>query len=131
MGATLKTATEVEVHDVVRFFHGDGPAAQFEAGHKQGGTYCCIGCGADSGHFADSYRAPMHSLLEWQKFVLQGGTWRKGGLCMYPHTYYITCMHIHIHVRVCIPVLFTYSNINVVGTQRIAFYGMYIHVYIK
>ena len=86
MRETLKTATEVEVHNVVRFFHGDGPAAQFEAGHKQGGTYCCIGCGADSGCFADiaySYRAPKRSLLERQEFVLQGTAWRKGGLCIY------------------------------------------------
>ena len=49
LGNELKTATGVEVHDILRFFYGNGPAAQFEAGHKQGGTYCCVGCGASSG----------------------------------------------------------------------------------
>ena len=86
MKETLRTTTGVEVHDVVRFFYGDGPAAQFEAGHKQGGTYSCVGCGADSGRFtviAYSYRSPKRSLLERQEFVLQGKEWRKGGSCTY------------------------------------------------
>ena len=84
MKETIRTTTGVEVHDVVRFFYGDDPAAQFEAGQKQGGTYCYIGCGADSGRFTDiaySYRAPKRSLLELQEFVLQGKAWRKGGSC--------------------------------------------------
>ena len=72
----------VEVTDVIRFFYGDGPAAQFEAGHKQGGRYCCVGCGADSGRFSDiaySYRSPKPSLKERQDFVLKGRAWKKGG----------------------------------------------------
>ena len=80
---TLKTSTGVEIHDVVRFFYGDGPATQFEAGQKQGGTYCCVGCGADSSRFADiaySCRAPKHTLQERQQFVLEGNAWKKGGL---------------------------------------------------
>lgn len=71
-----------EVIDVPRFFYGDAPAAQFEAGHKQGGTYCCIGCGANSGRFSDiaySFRSPKLSLQERQDFVLQGKAWKKGG----------------------------------------------------
>ena len=82
MRETISTTTQVEVHDVLRFFYGDGPAAQFEAGHKQGGTYCCVGCGADSGCFTDiaySYHAPKLTLQERQAFVLQGNAWRKGG----------------------------------------------------
>jgi hypothetical protein len=35
----------VQVNDVMRFFHGDGPAQQFEAGNSVGGNYCCVGCG--------------------------------------------------------------------------------------
>ena len=72
----------VEVTDVIRFFYGDGPAAQFEAGHKQGGRYCCVGCGADSGRFSDiaySYHSPKPSLKERQDFVLKGRAWKKGG----------------------------------------------------
>ena len=72
----------VKVHDTVRFFYGEGPAAQFEAGHKQGGTYCCVGCGANSNCFTDiafCYCAPKPSLLEIQEFVLQGKTWKQAG----------------------------------------------------
>ena len=50
--------------------------------HKQGGTYCCVCCGAESGHFsgiAYSYRSPKPSLKERQEFVLQGKAWKKGG----------------------------------------------------
>ena len=76
------TSNGVEVVDVVRFFYGDGPAAQFEAGHKQGGTYCCVGCGAESERFSDiaySYRSQKLSLKERQQFVVQGKAWKKGG----------------------------------------------------
>ena len=79
---TTFTMAGVEIRDIIRYFHGDGPAAQFEAGHKQGGNYCCIGCGAHSERFADiaySYRAPKISFQERQEFVLQGKAWRKGG----------------------------------------------------
>ena len=72
----------VDVVDIVRFFYSDGPAAQFEAGHKQGGIYCRVGCGAESGRFSDiaySYRSPKPSLKERQEFVVQGKAWKKGG----------------------------------------------------
>ena len=82
VGKMFCTKSGVKVHDTVRFFYGDGPAAQFEAGHKQGGTYCCVGCGANSNCFTDiayCYRAPKPSLLERQEFVLQGKTWKQAG----------------------------------------------------
>jgi len=47
------TKDGVEVIDIARFFYGDGPATQFEAVNKQGGTYYCTDCGADSGCFSD------------------------------------------------------------------------------
>ena len=76
----------VEVVDCIRFFYGDGPAAQVEAGHKQVGRYCCVGCGADSSRFSDiaySYRSPKPSLKERQEFVLKGKAWKEGGQNMY------------------------------------------------
>ena len=79
---TMKTQNGIEVYDILRFFYGDGPAAQFEAGHKQGGNFCCIGCGAHSSRFEDiayCYRAPKSTLQERQEFVLQGEAWKKGG----------------------------------------------------
>ena len=99
MRETLKTATGVEVHDILRYFYGDGPAAQFEAGQKQGGTYCCVGCGAGSGRFSDiayTYKAPKRSLLERQEFVLQGKARKKGGLC--------TCICIYIIIIIVLQV---------------------------
>ena len=79
VGERLLTRRGVPVRDLVRFFHGDGPAAQFEAGNKQGGIYCCVGCGADSSRFTDiaySYRAPKPTLKERQEFVLHGRVWK-------------------------------------------------------
>ena len=34
-----------ELKDVMRFFHGDGPASSFEIGHQKGGNYFCWDCG--------------------------------------------------------------------------------------
>ena len=86
MGQKLHTRMGIPVSDVVRFFYGDGPTVQFEAGHKQGGTYCCI---AQSGRFADiayCYRAPKPTLKERQDFVLQGKAWKRGGKQCNTHT---------------------------------------------
>ena len=44
MRNTLTTTAGVEVRDIIQFFYGDVSAA-----HKQGGSYCCVGCGAHSG----------------------------------------------------------------------------------
>ena len=37
----LFTTTGISVHDIVRFFHGDGPAQQFDAGNNIGPFVCC------------------------------------------------------------------------------------------
>jgi len=61
--------------DVVRFFHGDGPAQQVEAGSKMGGTYPCVGCTARCSMFDDvaySFRAKKHSIADRQTFVIEG-----------------------------------------------------------
>ena len=50
---TLNLSTGEEVIDIIRFFHGDGPAAQFESGNTIGGNYCCVGCGARSDRLDD------------------------------------------------------------------------------
>ena len=38
------TVDGLEFRDIMRFFKGDGPAAQFEAGQQKGGHYKCCGC---------------------------------------------------------------------------------------
>ena len=64
----------------LQVFPGDGPAAQFEAGHNIGGKYRCIGCGAESHHFDNLtyyFRCPKLSLRERHEFVLKGKMWKK------------------------------------------------------
>ena len=81
MGAPISLANGVVVTDIVRFFHGDGPAQQFEAGHFIGGNYCCVGCGAHSSCFDDvvhSCRSEKHNLQSRQNFVIKGHAWKKG-----------------------------------------------------
>ncbi len=107
VGDRIVTKKGVPVKDVVRFYHGDGPAAQFEAGHKQGGTYCCAGCGADSNRFNDlaySYRAPKPTLKERQEFVLKGRAWKQGGKTMsYIDSNLISCvLCLFVFVCVCV-----------------------------
>ena len=80
MGTKLFTSEGLEITDVLRFFHGDGPAQQFEAGHSIGGNYCCVGCGARSTLFDDivhCYRSPKLSFKDRQEFVLKGASWEK------------------------------------------------------
>ena len=81
MGAPISLANGVVVTDIVRFFHGDGPAQQFEAGHSIGGNYCCVGCGAHSSCFDDvvhSCWSEKHNLQSRQNFVIKGHAWKKG-----------------------------------------------------
>ena len=76
----LETTSGIVVRDVCRFFHGDGPAAQFEAGHSVGGKYSCVGCGAESHRFDDlayCFHCPKPSLAERQEFVLKGEIWKQ------------------------------------------------------
>lgn len=78
LSTELRTENGYAVNDCFRLFHADGPAAQFEAGNKQGGHLCCVQCGADSDRFDISYcyHAPTRTLAEHQKFVLQGEAWK-------------------------------------------------------
>ena len=65
----LNTQQGVAVTDVLKFFHADGPARQFEAGNKIGGHYSCVECGAHSDRFdelAYSYRCSKVTLAERQ-----------------------------------------------------------------
>lgn len=75
MKEPLYTQKGTQITDTLRFFHGDGPAQQFEAGNKIGGNYPCTGCDAKSSLFDDiaySFRADHVTLTDRQKFILQG-----------------------------------------------------------
>ena len=68
------------------FFYGDGPAAQFEAGQKQGGTYCCV----DFQILLTIIGLP--SVLFWsdRSLYCKGKHGKK--------EVYATSIHIHVHV---------------------------------
>ena len=55
----------IAIHDKMRLFKGDGPAAQFEAGHQKGGNYPCWGCSiykGDISNFVHASSLPLISL---------------------------------------------------------------------
>ena len=78
VGVNLKTIDnqyeDVTINDRMRFLHGDGPAASFEAGNQKGGHYFCPSCDVHSS-FTDnisySYQLALHSLEDIRPMVLQ------------------------------------------------------------
>ena len=59
----VETKDGIQITDRLHFFTGDHPAAQFEQGTKQGGTYKCGACGCKESMFDDQ----AHSLtFQWQ-----------------------------------------------------------------
>ena len=69
------TTTGVPVADKMRFFHGDSPSRQYEAGQQKGGNFYCAVCGANAHrvHELDYvFRCPHVSLEDRQQLVLKG-----------------------------------------------------------
>ena len=63
------------LNDIMRFFHGDGPATQLEAGNKKGGHYFCPSCDIHSCQTDDiacCYQHKIKSLADKKDFVLRG-----------------------------------------------------------
>ena len=44
----IYTTDNVKIQDNLRYFHGDGPAAQFECGNQKMGHYFCVSCNVSS-----------------------------------------------------------------------------------
>lgn len=81
--SSIKTQSSQPITDIVRFFHGDHPAQQFEAGNARGGIYPCVTCSTHRRLFDDLsyvYRQPVITLAHRQHFLLQGKAWRNGGI---------------------------------------------------
>ena len=79
LSTPLHLNTGTEVHDTLRFFHGDGPAQQFEAGNTVGGDFCCVSRSTKSNRMDDiaySFRSEKRSLEERQAFLLKGCAWK-------------------------------------------------------
>ena len=80
MQEDITTFNSTPMHDVVRFFHGDKPAQQFECGNKVGGHYPCVMCHAHANRFDDlayCFRCDTISLADRQTFMLSGAMWEE------------------------------------------------------
>ena len=78
----IKGSTGKRITDTLRYFHGDGPAQEFEIGHNRGGHYPCIACHTHVSRFDDlchAYRNPTITVKDHQQFMLDGKAWQKGG----------------------------------------------------
>lgn len=67
------TSNGVQITDIMRFFHGDGPQQEFEAGAQKGGNAGCASCSGDARKYKDLavfLRGPHLSLSEHFKKVL-------------------------------------------------------------
>ena len=75
MNVKINTSNGVEITDVMRFFHGDGPEQQFEVGEQKGGNAGCASCSGDARKYKDltvSLSRHHLTLSERLKKVLQG-----------------------------------------------------------
>ena len=78
----IEESTGKHITDTLRYFHGDGPAQEFETGHNRSGHYPCIACHTHVSRFDDlchAYRNSAVTLKDHQQFMLDGKAWQKGG----------------------------------------------------
>ena len=78
LGEPLSLSSSTQTN-IMQFFHGDGPAQQFEACNSIGGNYCCVGCSVKSDRIDDiaySFWCMKLGLQYWQEFLLQGMVWK-------------------------------------------------------
>ena len=80
LSATVTTLNGIQINDVMRFFHGDGPQQEFEASEQKGGNAGCASCSGDARlykNLAVSLSRLHLSLSERQKKVLLGPAGRQ------------------------------------------------------
>ena len=71
----MKTASGEPLSDKMRFFHGNSPSRQYEAGQQKGGNYYCAICGANAHRVYElnyAFRCPHISLNDHQELVFAG-----------------------------------------------------------
>ena len=69
------TVNGIDIKDVMRFFHGDGPAAQFESGQQKGGNFFCSCCGIFADRIAEldyALNCPYLTLEDKRTKILYG-----------------------------------------------------------
>jgi hypothetical protein len=87
MKVKLQTKSGNNVTDTMRFFHGDSPARQPEAGQQKGGKFYCSGCGANAQQAYQldiCFSCHYLSLSDRQQLVLAGPLGRKISLAKSP-----------------------------------------------
>ena len=65
----------IYIRDIMRMFHGDGPASAIEAGNQKGGHYFCPSCDihiCQTNDISYSFQKPFRSLSYKQNLVLKG-----------------------------------------------------------
>ena len=70
----------VDLYDIIRCFHGDGPACQLEAGQQKGGDFPCWICSVNINNCTDIpyvYYQPIMGLTERINKVLNSNTSRR------------------------------------------------------
>ena len=83
MNDKVKTKGGQEINDVMRFFHGDGPARQFESGQQKGGTFYCSVCGSNAHRVYEMdyiLRCKIVSLQDKQKLLMKGVVSKKNSI---------------------------------------------------
>ncbi|CAB4023496.1 Hypothetical predicted protein [Paramuricea clavata] len=87
MKAKLQTKSGNNDTDTMRFFHGDSPARQLEAGQQKRGNFYCSGCGANAQQAYQldiCFSCHYLSLSDRQQIVLAGPLGRKNSLAKSP-----------------------------------------------
>ena len=75
MPIVLTTSDGIPVYDVVRMFHGDGPACQLEVGQQKGGYFYCTSCdihAAGTTDIVSTYYAKYRSMSDRINLVMKG-----------------------------------------------------------
>lgn len=71
----IYSTEHIPIHDTLRFYTGDHPAASFERGCQLGGNYKCGSCGVRSNRIDDLahvFSFPCRNLSDIQTLVLKG-----------------------------------------------------------
>jgi hypothetical protein len=78
----LTADSGIKIFDTLKYFKGDKPAAEFEAGISCGGNFPCVGCVCSASRFSDFAHATtseQRSLQSNQNVALKGGFGKKVG----------------------------------------------------
>ena len=80
---TVTSTSGISMNDVMRFFHGDTLARQYECGQQKGGHFYCAICGASANRVYKMdyvFRCPHISLTDRQNLVVKRPYGKKNSL---------------------------------------------------